>query len=385
MIQKSLWIAICFWVSIWTIGPAVAQETFEARIEINSVYQRSDGIEESREEVLQGEFSDRDIRQFIDRDKDNPDLLRKRIRVSKRSEKGGKEVTTYHWDRSMAERPSQNSEGMQFRFEQDFGEGLKLDNFRSFGFTLPGGADFNFEDLFSRFQFEDLNIPDFGSIRLSEMLGSGAYLGISMEEMQGGQGVVVQDVVPGSPAEKAGLMAGDIILAINDEEVRSSAELSAKVQSLSKGEKAMIRLYRGSQEMTLFAEPEFRGLSNRDRLQNEWRFAQPPGSYDLPGDTLPEKRKWRVFPDKKDDQKIRLGVTVESMVNYEGLKVVEVAPGSIAERNGIQKFDIIERFDGKKVNQPKELQTLVADKVGEEVKLRIRRNGKKKNIKVLLQ
>jgi serine protease Do len=359
-----------------------AQETFQARIDIQAVYKASNGFEETRESTLEGEFSDKEVQVILDQDRDNPELLRKRVKVTKRTEQGRKEVASYQWDRSEAEK-SKQSEGMQLWIDQDFGEGLMPGQMRSFRFAMPGGTEFSMDDFFPN--FDSFDFADFSQLKIPGAFADKAYIGIFMEEMHGGQGVLIQDVAPESPAEKAGLKAGDIILAINDVEVKSTAELTDLVQRLQKGEKAMIRLYRGAQEMTLIVEPEFRGLSNMDRLLNEGRFAQPYGNFTFPSDSTPEKKKWKLFPNKSDDQKYRLGVTVESMVNYEGLKVMEVVPGSIADRNGIQKFDIIERFDGKKVNQPKDLQSLVADKQGEEVKLRIRRNGKKKNIKVLLQ
>jgi S1-C subfamily serine protease len=107
-------------------------------------------------------------------------------------------------------------------------------------------------------------------------------------------------------------------------------------------------------------------------------------NYQNEQDSIPARQRKRLFS-KKEDSKVRLGVTVERMVNYNGLKVVEIAPGSIAEKAGLQKFDIIEKFDRVKLNDPKQLQTLVADKIGEEVKLTIRREGKKIKKKVRLQ
>ena len=57
------------------------------------------------------------------------------------------------------------------------------------------------------------------------------YLGISGQAAGDGDvGVVVQEVVPGSPAEEAGLMAGDVIVSIDAEPMYDIYELSAAIK-----------------------------------------------------------------------------------------------------------------------------------------------------------
>ncbi len=63
------------------------------------------------------------------------------------------------------------------------------------------------------------------------------YLGISGEPAEGGDvGVVVIEVVPGSPAEEAGLMVGDVIVSIDSEPMYDIYELSAAVKLRRPGE-----------------------------------------------------------------------------------------------------------------------------------------------------
>ncbi len=70
-------------------------------------------------------------------------------------------------------------------------------------------------------------------------------------------GVVVEDVVPDSPAEKAGLRKHDIILRSNDDAVDSMAVLQEQVQA--GGEKPLeLKLLRLGKEMTFTVTPEQR-------------------------------------------------------------------------------------------------------------------------------
>ena len=63
------------------------------------------------------------------------------------------------------------------------------------------------------------------------------YLGISgYASENGGPGVVVAEVLAGSPAEKAGLLAGDIIVSLDSEPMDDITQLSAAIKLRRPGE-----------------------------------------------------------------------------------------------------------------------------------------------------
>jgi S1-C subfamily serine protease len=68
-----------------------------------------------------------------------------------------------------------------------------------------------------------------------------AYLGIQAGDT-GGAGVYVGKVLPGSPAAKAGITAGDVILAIAGKPTATAAELSAVLAGLRPGKKVPVAL-----------------------------------------------------------------------------------------------------------------------------------------------
>ena len=72
------------------------------------------------------------------------------------------------------------------------------------------------------------------------------YLGISGQAAGDGDvGVVVAEVVPESPAEAAGLLAGDVIVSIDSEPMHDIFELSAAVKLRLPGESVELTVRRG--------------------------------------------------------------------------------------------------------------------------------------------
>jgi len=58
-------------------------------------------------------------------------------------------------------------------------------------------------------------------------------------------GALVSSVEPGSPAQKAGLKEGDVILSINGQDIARSIDLSARVAELKPGTQATLGIWRG--------------------------------------------------------------------------------------------------------------------------------------------
>jgi len=65
------------------------------------------------------------------------------------------------------------------------------------------------------------------------------------------EGVLVTKVVPGSPAENAGLKAGDVIVKINGERVNSADKVQQFVEGKTVGESLQVQLKRGGQDVTI--------------------------------------------------------------------------------------------------------------------------------------
>ena len=80
------------------------------------------------------------------------------------------------------------------------------------------------------------------------------YLGVGLSDRDdGGQGAVIANVQSGSPAAKAGVKEGDVVLAINDEPITGRAGMIAIVRDALPEETITMKLERGKEIITVKA------------------------------------------------------------------------------------------------------------------------------------
>ena len=72
-----------------------------------------------------------------------------------------------------------------------------------------------------------------------------AYLGIQVSDAAGSGGAKVDSVVSGSPADSAGLKAGDVITAIGGKQISTADDLTAAMNVYKPGDKATVTAHRG--------------------------------------------------------------------------------------------------------------------------------------------
>ena len=78
-----------------------------------------------------------------------------------------------------------------------------------------------------------------------------AYLGVENVTPPDRSGAIVNTVVPGAPAQQAGLQPGDKIVQIDGQKISSSEDVSAAVTSRKPGERAKVTVERGGDRRTL--------------------------------------------------------------------------------------------------------------------------------------
>ncbi|MCI0342765.1 MAG: M20/M25/M40 family metallo-hydrolase [Planctomycetales bacterium] len=80
----------------------------------------------------------------------------------------------------------------------------------------------------------------------------GSYLGIREDpKEEAAAGVRVQSVVPDSPAEKAGLKAGDLLVKVGEVRVGSLRDLTAALEKHAPGSKVSVAIVRGSESLAV--------------------------------------------------------------------------------------------------------------------------------------
>jgi serine protease Do len=91
-----------------------------------------------------------------------------------------------------------------------------------------------------------------------------AQLGVMLDD--GDEVVKIVKVTPGSPAARAGLQAGDIVLRIDDNAVHSREKMVETIQLHEAGDKLALLIHRDSEELTITASlsaPQFTNRSDR--------------------------------------------------------------------------------------------------------------------------
>jgi S1-C subfamily serine protease len=71
----------------------------------------------------------------------------------------------------------------------------------------------------------------------------------------GATGVVVVNVLPGSPASEAGLRPGDILLRVNGQPVNAAADVAGMVRALQAGQDVSVVIQRDRARVLLRARP----------------------------------------------------------------------------------------------------------------------------------
>jgi len=108
---------------------------------------------------------------------------------------------------------------------------------------------------------------------LPRFLPAGGYLGIVLQELnadlaayfnvRSGEGVLIVRIEKDTPAEKAGLKAGDVIVKMAEKTIQDVATLHEALAGVKKGDTVAITVIRHGKRETFKAEPDF---SRRQRI-----------------------------------------------------------------------------------------------------------------------
>jgi serine protease Do len=175
------------------------------------------------------------------------------------------------------------------------------------------------------------------------------WIGVSIED-QKDRGAVIRRVEPNSPAEKAGLRQGDVIVEFDKEEVIGARQLTRLVRETPVGRTVDVKVRRENRDETFKVTTE-RGSE--------------PGRFEL---ALPNVR---ILADRvmRDMPKVQImtvfvqgGVRVEQMTDQlrdffgvygnSGVLVTSVDTGSPAEKAGLKAGDVITSVDGRNIQSP---------------------------------
>ncbi len=211
---------------------------------------------------------------------------------------------------------------------------------------------------------------------------------------------VIESVEPNSPAQRAGLAAGDTILAMNSQDLRRSPlPVAAMIQP---GQKILFRFKRNDtiREVTLTVAPRPRGTSETlsltvieqsaaEAAARDGRTPTPPAQLGSPlRARMPVPPGAAIAPLAFGFGPRSLGVAGAELtglntdlgfyvgVTTPGIFVVNVALGTPAKESGLRPGDVIIRADASSVGNPGELIRVMRESTGSSIRLDIVRKRK---------
>jgi serine protease Do len=178
-------------------------------------------------------------------------------------------------------------------------------------------------------------------------------------------GVLVSEVIPNGPAQKAGLKAEDIILSLNGKSIKDGDDLVNRVADLPVGSPATLAVDRSGKKLDFNLTIGDRADVLRERT--ELAANHPPQDHPDP----PDQAKFGVNIRKLNEaERDSIGSQAK-----DGVKVMRVEPGSFADDIGVNEGDIIMSINRQPVTTVEDVKKIQGNlKPGSPVAFRILRN-----------
>jgi len=174
-------------------------------------------------------------------------------------------------------------------------------------------------------------------------------------------GALIGEVTPDSPAEKAGLKAGDIITDFDGKKVTDSRHLKLEVARIQPGHNAEVKALRDGSSKTF--EVAVRELPGTERLAKRDSKDQDADTGTLNGVTVGDL-----------DRGARQQYDLPSNLS-KGVVVTDVAPDSAAAEAGLRPGDVIQEINRKPVHNAEEAVKMTEKTDSKTTLLRVWRNG----------
>lgn len=180
---------------------------------------------------------------------------------------------------------------------------------------------------------------------VDQLINSGevkrGFLGVGIKDLtqdlaeqfgyEGHEGAFIDEVVPDSPASRAGLLGGDIVITLDGKKVGSSTQLRNTVSQIAPGTKVDLMIVRDGQKKGMVVT-----LGSLD---------QAAGTKDLLGLDVRA-----LDPEELDRYRVENGVMIEGVLE-----------GSPAAQSGLRPKMIVINVDRKPVNRPDDFYRMVSE------------------------
>ncbi|HOK79270.1 MAG TPA: DegQ family serine endoprotease [bacterium] len=156
------------------------------------------------------------------------------------------------------------------------------------------------------------------------------------------KGSLVSDVMPDTPAEKAGLKPGDIILEFNGRPVAEPKDLQKMVADAKVGETVTLTVWR-----------------DKKKISVQIKIAERPEEETIAkSESEPSQKTWRGLQVSDITEEMRKQFNISASVK--GVIVINVEPGSPADECEITTGTIIRKINEWPVSSIKEFQSIIS-------------------------
>src|SRR5262244_2768686 len=168
------------------------------------------------------------------------------------------------------------------------------------------------------------------------------------------EGVLVAEVMKGSPAEAAGLKAGDVVVELSGTPIKEVPDLQRRIAAIRPGQTMKLTVIRDKKPVSVT-------VKIGEMPADEPVVAEAPGN-----------DEWGLNVESlTGDAALRLDLPVSR-----GLLVTDVQPGSPAEKAGLRRGDVILEISRRPTDEPATLfKALSALKPGESILIYVHRAG----------
>jgi len=190
-------------------------------------------------------------------------------------------------------------------------------------------------------------------------------------------GAVIADVIGDSPADKAGLKDGDVIISLNDEKVTDADDLTDLIAETKPGDRVRLGIIRDGKDQTIevtLAEPDEESSIWTDK---DWAKDKKV------------KEMYRLKTKKQPYIGVMLDNLSDQLGDYFGIKdgegalITEVVEDAPAQKAGLAAGDVIVKVDNEPVEDAGDVSDLIeGHKTGDQVTVTVMRDHREKNITV---
>ncbi len=175
------------------------------------------------------------------------------------------------------------------------------------------------------------------------------------------EGALVHNILKDSPAEKAGVESGDVILEVDGKKIATSNELQSTIVMKRAGDKVNLTIWRDGKKInkTVKLEPRDKDteIASASKGDDQIEEAKASVDFDQLGFTAETLNK-----DIKENFDVKQGAYVSKVKRY-----------SLAEQRGLAPNGVIIKADRKEIKSPSDLKKIIdSKKAGETILLHLK-------------